>query len=98
MKLNLIRNKALNNTFEQIKQILDREFTGSIHVIDDSHLHIGHANEGAGHYTIHIVDEKFNDLSRIKRHKLIYDLLKSSDLKIHALAMRLYTPYEYYSK
>lgn len=89
----------MNNTFttlDKIKQILDQEFTGSINVIDDSHLHIGHSNEGAGHYTIHIVDEKFTDLSRIKRHQLIYKLLNSTDLKIHALAMKLYTPYEYH--
>jgi BolA protein len=70
----------------------------SIEMIDDSHLHAGHAghsSRGASHLTLHIVSTKFNGLNRVARHRLVYDILGSwmkSD--IHALVINAKTPSE----
>ena len=64
---------------------------------DDSHLHAGHAGAsgGAGHYRVRIVCARFAGLSRVARHRLVYDRL--TDLmpaQIHALAVQALTPEE----
>ncbi len=61
---------------------------------DDSHLHAGHAGarEG-GHYRLHIVSPRFAGLSRIARHRLIYDALGPlADRGIHALQIDARSP------
>ncbi|GAA4338925.1 BolA family transcriptional regulator [Pigmentiphaga soli] len=64
---------------------------------DDSHLHAGHAGAqgGAGHYRVRIVSRQFEGLSRLARHRLVYDRL--ADLiprEVHALALQALTPEE----
>ena len=66
-------------------------------VKDQSHLHAGHAGaqEGKGHFEVTIVSEQFCGLSRIARHRLVYDALgeyMSSD--IHALKINAYSSSE----
>lgn len=60
-----------------------------LEVQDDSHLHAGHAGAREGrHFTVHIACHQFRGLSRVARHRLVYDAL--SDLMaqgIHALAI-----------
>lgn len=68
-----------------------------INIQDDSHLHTGHIdNTGGGHYSLTIVSEQFTNLSLIKRHRLVYDvvnvLMKES---IHALSIQAKTPTEF---
>jgi BolA protein len=63
---------------------------------DDSASHAGHAGarEG-GHYELRIVSARFTGLSRVARHRLVYDSL--ADLMqrgIHALAIDARTPDE----
>jgi BolA protein len=66
----------------------------SLEVLDDSHLHAGHAGAREGrHFTVRIVSGRFNGLSRLARHRLVYDSL--SDLiprGIHALAIEARAP------
>ena len=60
-----------------------------IEVRDDSHLHAGHAGarEG-GHYAVTIRSARFNGLSTLARHRLVYDSLGPlAPLGIHALAI-----------
>ena len=87
---------------EFLNNILQNHFNGSINIIDDSRLHAGHNHNGGSHYTIHIVDEKFSGLNRIQRHRMVYDILgqyiHDSKGKIHALALKLYSPYEYFNE
>ena len=69
----------------------------SIELIDESALHAGHAGAagGGGHYRMRIVSPRFVGLSRIARHRLVYDSL--SDLMrnaIHALTIEALTPDE----
>ncbi|KPN71103.1 BolA family transcriptional regulator [Neisseria sp. 83E34] len=67
---------------------------------DDSHLHIGHAgNKGGGHYSITVVSERFNQISRLNRQRMVKEALHDlfSQGLIHALSMRTLTPDEYFS-
>ena len=69
-----------------------------IEVVDESHLHAGHAGarSGAGHFRVVLVSERFDGLSRVKRQQLVYGLLADEmGPEIHALSMRTLTPDEW---
>ena len=66
-------------------------------VKDQSHLHAGHAGaqEGKGHFDVTIVSGQFDGVSRIARHRLVYEALGSfMDSDIHALRINAYSPSE----
>lgn len=61
-----------------------------LEIIDESHLHIGHAGsrDGAGHYRVKIASPRFEGLRLVACHRLVYDRVR--DLMphpIHALAI-----------
>ena len=66
----------------------------TLEVQDDSHLHAGHAGAREGrHFTVRIVSERFNGLSRLARHRLVYDSLHDLIPRgIHALAIDARAP------
>lgn len=67
-----------------------------LEVQDDSHLHAGHAGarEG-GHFTLRLRSARFTGLSRLARHRLVYDSLGSlGALGVHALAIEARAPDE----
>jgi BolA protein len=68
----------------------------SLLVQDDSHLHAGHAGAREGrHFTVRLTSERFNGLSRLARHRLVYDSLnKLIPRGIHALAIEARAPGE----
>lgn len=70
----------------------------SLDLVDESHLHAGHAGakgfDGESHFKLTIVADCFQDLSRVKRHQLVYTLLKDTMPKIHALQISAKTPQE----
>lgn len=62
----------------------------SLEVIDESHLHAGHAGarDGASHFRVVISCPQFAGLGALARHRLVYD--RVHDLiphPIHALAI-----------
>ncbi len=67
-------------------------------VIDESHLHAGHAGARPGgetHYRLDIVSAAFEGKSRVERHRLVNGLLAPAFARgLHALAMRARTPTE----
>ena len=67
-----------------------------LRVRDDSHLHAGHAGAREGrHFAVEIVTERFQGLSRVARHRLVYDALDAlMGRGIHALAIDARTPGE----
>lgn len=68
----------------------------TLQVLDDSHLHAGHAGarEG-GHYTVNIVSARFTGLGRVARHRLVYHSLgELMQQGIHALAIDARSPSE----
>ena len=70
----------------------------SLKVVDESHMHEGHAGHRPGgetHYRVYIVAEAFRGKSRLERHRMINQTL-SRELAsgIHALAIHAMTPGE----
>jgi BolA protein len=67
-----------------------------LEVQDDSHLHAGHAGALEGrHFSVKLVSESFNGLSRVARHRLVYDALHTLIPQgIHALAIDARAPGE----
>ena len=68
----------------------------ALEVDDDSHLHAGHAGAREGrHFTVRVTAARFNGLSRVARHRLIYDALQLLIPRgIHALAIEARAPGE----
>src|SRR5690606_12950604 len=59
-------------------------------IIDESHLHAGHAGSkgGASHFRVYIWSPQFTGLSTIARHRLVYDRVQDlMPYPIHALAI-----------
>lgn len=70
----------------------------SLSVVDESHLHVGHAGHRPGgqtHYRVYIVSEAFHGKSRLERHRLINATL-ADELAggVHALAIHAAVPGE----
>ena len=68
----------------------------ALEVQDDSHLHAGHAGAKEGrHFTVRVASAAFEGLSRVARHRLVYDSVRSLLADgIHALAIEARTPTE----
>ncbi len=68
-----------------------------LQVIDDSHLHAGHvgAAGGHGHFTVHLVSERFSGLPVVRRHRLVYEAVGDMmTTDIHALSIQALAPGE----
>ena len=66
-------------------------------LIDDSHLHAGHAGarDGRGHFRVRIVAQRFTGLRTLQRHQLVYRSLgELMQTDIHALNIEALTPEE----
>lgn len=81
---------------------ISAQLRGALHaqvveLIDDSHLHAGHAGarDGRGHFRVRIVSSEFEGLRTLQRHQLVYrslaDLMQTD---IHALSIAAFTPAE----
>ena len=82
---------------DTIRQRLQVELQPTrITIQDDSEEHAGHASAmGAAHLTLYIVSAKFEGLSELSRHRLIYKILaKEMKTAVHALSIRALTPTE----
>jgi BolA protein len=66
----------------------------ALEVLDDSHLHAGHAGAREGrHFTVRVACVGFDGLSRVARHRLIYHALRRLIPRgIHALAIEAHAP------
>ncbi|MBW2493366.1 MAG: BolA family transcriptional regulator [Deltaproteobacteria bacterium] len=79
-----------------------REQLAAIHVevIDESHLHAGHAGArgGGGHFRAVVVSKQFDGKSPVERQRMIYKALENAmGSEIHALSMKTLTPAEWTS-
>ena len=87
----------------QTKDVITEKLTQafapqSLNVVDESHLHEGHAGHRPGgqtHFRVHIVAESFRGKSRVERHRLVNQAL-ASELAggVHALAIKAAAPGE----
>ena len=80
----------------RIEETLRRELDAEpVVVVDESHLHAGHAGArgGAGHFRAVIVSARFEGKGPVERQRLVYAALAAEmDREIHALSMRTLTP------
>lgn len=84
-------------TIERMKQRLQALDPLQLRIDDDSALHAGHegAKSGGGHYRLRLVSPRFHGLTRVARHRLVYDALDSlMRREVHALTMTLLSPEE----
>ncbi len=77
-----------------------RERLAAVHVevVDESHLHAGHAGarDGGGHFRAVVVSMRFEGKAPVQRQRLVYDALDSvMGREIHALSMKTLTPAEW---
>jgi BolA family transcriptional regulator, general stress-responsive regulator len=70
----------------------------SLNVVDESHLHAGHAGSREGgqtHYRVYIVSSAFEGKSRVDRHRMINTALAAELAgSVHALAIHAAAPGE----
>ena len=68
----------------------------SLNVVDESHLHAGHAGSREGgqtHYRVYIVSNAFEGKSRVDRHRMINTALAAELAgSVHALAIHAAAP------
>lgn len=80
---------------EQIKaRLLQCLQPSLLEVIDESAAHAGHAGAGpqpyGTHFRVRIASSRFNGLTRVAKHRLVYDALRDFlDSGLHALAIEL---------
>lgn len=84
---------------QQIEAALTRALApAQLTIIDDSHLHAGHAGArpgGESHFTVEITADAFTGHSRVARHRLVNTAL--ADLlagPVHALVIKAKAPGE----
>ncbi|WP_319532558.1 BolA family protein [uncultured Cohaesibacter sp.] len=84
-----------------VKNILEKKLNNqlqptALEVIDESHLHAGHAHsrpEGETHFRIRIASPAFSGKSRVDAHRMVHDVIKDElDGPIHALALETIRP------
>jgi BolA protein len=84
------------------KKLQDAFAPEHIDVIDESHLHQGHAGHrpgGESHFRVYIVSQAFSGKSRLDRHRMINaTLVDELAGGIHALALNVAAPGEPGSK
>ncbi|MBL4739549.1 MAG: BolA family transcriptional regulator [Sneathiella sp.] len=81
----------------RIEEKLREDFTPeSLTVVDESHLHAGHAGarpQGESHFRVEITSDVFEGLSRVARQRLIYQSLSvEMATNIHALSLTVRSP------
>ena len=81
-----------------IKKLSEAFIPESLDVMDESHLHEGHAGHRPGgetHFRVYIVSKAFDGKTRIDRHRMINALL-APELAgpVHALAIKAHAPGE----
>ncbi len=82
---------------EQIRALLAPLHPLTLEVEDQSSRHAGHAGarDGGAHFRLLLISPDFPGLSRVQRHRLVYDCLAHlMPRPIHALAMTLLSPEE----
>jgi BolA protein len=89
---------AVTPRVDRIRDRLQAAFGPTrLEVVDDSHRHVGHPSvrDGRGHFTVVIVAAGFAGMSKLDRHRAVYDAvgdLMATD--IHAMSIHAFAPGE----
>lgn len=77
------------------RKLRERLDAAHVEVVDESHLHVGHAGArgGGGHFRALVVCERFAGISPVAAQRLVYQALAEEMVsEIHALSLRTLTP------
>ena len=85
------------STADRITRKLTEAFSpDSLQVVDESHLHKGHAGHrpgGESHFRVKIAAAAFRGKSRVDAHRMVYDALAGEIAAgVHALAIEAKAP------
>jgi BolA protein len=88
------RNPVAMGVADRIRRKLTEAFQpASLDVVDESHLHKGHAGhrpEGESHFRVRITADAFAGKSRVAAHRMIYAALAGEIQQgVHALAIEV---------
>lgn len=90
------------NTVSWLETTLRAAFAPQhLEIVDDSVRHAGHAGAagGGGHYRVVLVSSAFQSQDLLARQRQVYDALGDAmRSRIHALALRTFTPEEWARK
>ncbi len=87
-----------NNTFIDRSSIIRTKLTQAlaptfVEVIDEGDQHIGHAEEGAGHFAVRLSSPLFQNKPLLECHRLVYAALGNTmGTEIHALRIEIIMP------
>ncbi|MEO0411895.1 MAG: BolA family protein [Pseudomonadota bacterium] len=89
----------MDNYHARIEDKLTDKFAPeTLKVVDQSHLHAGHAGAREGgqtHFMVMMVSDAFEGTNRVARQRLVYTALKEElEERVHALSLTLRTPRE----
>jgi BolA protein len=82
---------------DRLRERLQALAPDHLELVDDSHRHAGHAGaaDGRGHFSVLVVSKRFDGLSTLRRHRLVYDTVGDMMLTdIHALSIQAFAPGE----
>ncbi|MGL9726485.1 MAG: BolA/IbaG family iron-sulfur metabolism protein [Wolbachia sp.] len=81
------------------KKIYDSINVINIDIIDESTKHADHyftsSSTLPSHIKLVLISDSFIEMNTLKKHKFIYELLKSEIEQLHAISLHLYTQSEY---
>lgn len=85
---------------ERILEALKELRPSRLELINDSQKHAGHAHHMGGapvtgetHYKLMIVSDRFENVSRVERQRMVMDLLKNEfESGLHALEIKARSP------
>tara|TARA_R110002110_G_scaffold107622_9_gene269236 strand:- start:4044 stop:4343 length:300 start_codon:yes stop_codon:yes gene_type:complete len=89
--------------FMSVAEVIRRKIEAAlaperVEVVDESHLHVGHAGhrpEGETHFRVTVVAAGFAGKSRVERQRLVSGALREEmGNPVHALSMKTMTPEE----
>jgi BolA protein len=84
-----------NNKSHHCAAILHKKLTQALaptflDIIDEGEQHLGHAEEGAGHFAVRIASPLFQNKPLVECHRLVYSALGNSvGTEIHALRIEI---------
>jgi BolA family transcriptional regulator, general stress-responsive regulator len=86
----------MKNKFNENGAILHKKLTQALaptflDIIDEGAQHIGHAEEGAGHFAVRIASPLFQNKPLVECHRLVYSSLGNNYIgtEIHALRIEI---------
>jgi BolA family transcriptional regulator, general stress-responsive regulator len=89
----------VSRTVAEIEQLLREAFSPPVfELIDNSHLHAGHAGNtmGGSHIAVYMVSPRFEGVNTLGRHRMVYAVLKEAFKgPLHAVELNLKTPIEH---